>query len=352
MRFCLIMTRRKKEKKDAKVDKKVEFRKGARVRLQGLTSNTECNGKTGVLKRFLTERATWMVTLDDGTRIGVKEADMLALEAGIFGEWQYGPTDQYQYRISRSGSGEILFKESFADGSFNEGVLVEEGEWLEGFLFKTISDRCDPYGQIRLRLLDNSPGIDTILSNFKRNDSSEWGPDVNACRPQAGVFRTVFVAQQEEGGPGVVLRAKPGSMQVVAKAPNGELLTIIEEQGPDVKVRWNGKEGWSTATKMVPKTVMQNISEGAGPGSKTPDDDEEASTTTAVTTTSTTTSSSIPNGNEWLRESAAASLGILAACRRVPGVRRMCARRCSAPRDEELDEGTIPPECHPPSDNV
>ena len=66
--------------------------------------------------------------------------------------------------------------------------------------------------------------------------------------PQVG---EIMIARQVDGHPDVILRRAP-QKERVAKVPNGQEVTVVDNEGEFVLVRWGGIEGFARVENLVP----------------------------------------------------------------------------------------------------
>ncbi|CAK0829534.1 unnamed protein product, partial [Prorocentrum cordatum] len=90
------------------------------------------------------------------------------------GLWKYGRSSKYLLQATEDPAGGYFFCEMHADGGIAKGVLLPEGDWVQGSLDKGGQN----LGFIRLRL--SGPG--EAISNLKKTEAGRWGKDVVAIK--------------------------------------------------------------------------------------------------------------------------------------------------------------------------
>ena len=66
--------------------------------------------------------------------------------------------------------------------------------------------------------------------------------------PQVG---EIMIARQVDGHPDVILRRAPKKARV-AEVPNGQEVTVVDNEGEFVLVRWGGIEGFARVENLFP----------------------------------------------------------------------------------------------------
>ena len=104
---------------------------------------------------------------------------------------------------------------------------------------------------VRWRDIEGVARVENLVRRSSNRAPLRTSSAVDPAPPPPPQVGEIMIARQVDGHPDVILRRAP-QKERVAKVPNGQEVTVVDNEGEFVLVRWGGIEGFARVENLVP----------------------------------------------------------------------------------------------------